>query len=44
MRSQDAAPPKKPYDTPKLVVYGKIVDLTQRITQTGKIDVGTFRT
>jgi hypothetical protein len=32
--------PKKPYSAPKLLVYGTIRDLTQKIGRRGKSDSG----
>ena len=33
-------PPKKPYSTPKLAVYGKLSDLTRSLGNTGVPDGG----
>jgi len=33
--------PKKPYSKPRLIVFGTVRDLTQRVGTRGKLDGGT---
>jgi hypothetical protein len=41
MRPAAERPPKKPYQAPKLLVYGNLTELTQARSNTGKSDNAT---
>jgi hypothetical protein len=41
MKPPQAAPPKKPYQTPKLFHYGDLTTMTQRMIGGGMADGGT---
>jgi hypothetical protein len=40
MKPREAAPPKKPYQTPKLFIYGDLTTMTQASGRRGMADGG----
>ena len=40
MKPLDTLPPKKPYSTPKLFVYGDLTEMTQNMGPVGRKDGG----
>jgi len=44
MQVRAQAPPKKPYETPKLLIHGDIHTITRNNTQSGQLDNSFTRT